>query len=55
MCVILKHFLKMNSLQPPTKKLRFVQTFFYVQYVAKSGIADIIIVHPLAKKNRQIM
>ena len=55
MCVILKHFLKMNSLKPLTKKLALFRHFFYVHYVAKSDIIDIIIVHPLAKENRQIM
>lgn len=54
MCVTLTHFLKMSSLKPLTKKLALFR-HFYVEYVAKLDIIDIIIVHPLAKKNRQIM
>lgn len=54
MDVILRDFLEMNSLTPLTKKLALLR-HLYVQCVAKSDITDIIIVHPLAKKNRQIM
>lgn len=45
-------FLENEQSKTTDKEARFVQTFFYVQYVAKSGIADIIMVHPLRKTGR---
>lgn len=44
----------MNGLKPQTKKLALFRRF-YVEDVAKSDIIDIIIVHPLARINGQIM
>lgn len=56
--MILKYFWKMNSLKTTDKEADFVRTFFmfsmWHQVKVKSGITDIIIVHPLSKKNRQI-
>lgn len=51
-----ERFLENEQSKTTDKEACFVKTFLCsIFYVAKFDITDIIIVHPLAKKKRQIM